>query len=75
MNKADQSIEERLATVEKQIEKISERNHRVEANKAWETSLSRFLLIAIVTYSVMCLVLLVIGVERIFASAVVPTFG
>lgn len=42
------SIEE----LEKEIPQIKERNKRVEADKAWETSTSRKIIIAIATYIV-----------------------
>jgi len=35
-----------------EIEKIKGRNRRVEADKAWETSLTRKILIAVLTYFV-----------------------
>jgi preprotein translocase subunit SecF len=75
MEASNQLLEERLSALESEIKKISERNRRVEANKAWETSISRFVLIVIVTYIVMCLIFLAIGGEKIFINAIVPTCG
>ena len=41
--------------LEKEIEKIKERNKRVEKDKAWETSIVRKIAIAILTYAVVVL--------------------
>jgi len=40
---------------EKEIRKIQERNKKVDSDKAWETSLSRKIIIAILTYFVIVL--------------------
>lgn len=58
-----------------EIEKIKERNKKVEAEKAWETSFVRKVSIAIFTYLFMCLFMWSIGVTNIFVNALVPTFG
>ncbi|MDB5194851.1 MAG: hypothetical protein JWO84_35 [Parcubacteria group bacterium] len=57
------------------LERILERNARVEGDKAWETSLTRIASIALVTYICAALVLLVIGVSRPFLSALIPVLG
>lgn len=45
-------MDERLEKIKQEIRTITERNRRVEADKAWETSLFRLFSIAIVTYCV-----------------------
>lgn len=65
----------RLEELQKEVEKIKERNKRVEKEKAWETSLIRRLFIAISTYMVMTLVMFSIDVETPFISAIIPTLG
>jgi uncharacterized membrane protein (DUF485 family) len=57
------------------ILRIHERNARVEADKAWETSKSRRVLIAILTYVVVVLFLLVINAPSPFLAALVPVGG
>jgi preprotein translocase subunit SecF len=57
------------------VERILERNARVESDKAWETSLTRIGSIALITYICAALVMLVIGVGRPFLSALIPTMG
>ena len=39
-----------LEQLEEEVEKIKERNRRVEANKVWEISYSRKILLVIFTY-------------------------
>lgn len=57
------------------IERIHERNARVEADKAWETSLVRVLVIAAITYASASLFLYMIGVDNWHLSALVPVGG
>ena len=54
---------------------ILERNARVEADKAWETSWTRKLFIAGITYGVVSLYLPVLGVEKSYFHALVPVCG
>jgi hypothetical protein len=56
-----------------ELESLRERNLRVEADKAWETSTFRKLLIATITYIVASVVLYVIGVQNFYFGAIVPT--
>lgn len=59
----------------KRIEKIEERNKKVELDKSWETSRTRRVSIATFTYLSISLYFLVINVERPFINAIVPTIG
>lgn len=61
--------------IEQEIRTIQERNLRVEADKAWETSVSRKLLILGTTYVVVSLALYTIGVPDFYLGAVIPTLG
>lgn len=61
--------------IEQRIQKIEERNARVEAEKAWETSSFRICSIMLVTYVVACGVLLVIGNDNPFRNALIPVIG
>ena len=61
--------------LEKQIESIKARNMRVEKDKAWETSWTRRIAIAVSTYIVVLLFFLVIHVDRPYLSALVPSIG
>jgi hypothetical protein len=65
----------RLEDLEKRIEKIESRNKKVEIEKAWETSITRKVLLIITTYALMSLFMNVISVERPFLNAIIPTMG
>jgi len=58
--------------VKKEIESIKARNARVEADKAWEVSLTRRLLLAVATYIVVVYFLIIINAENAFLAAIVP---
>ena len=61
--------------LEERIAKIEERNKRVEVDKAWETSLSRKILIALFTYFVIVIYLqFIVGIDP-WINAIVPTVG
>lgn len=57
------------------LEAIQERNKRVEADKAWETSWARRLFIAAVTYCIAAFYMHSAGLGNAFLGAFVPTGG
>ena len=59
----------------KELENIHSRNTRVEIDKAWETSWTRKILIATITYLVASIWLWVIDETDILLKAVVPVAG
>ena len=60
----------------KEIEKIKQRNKRVELDKKWETSITRRIFIAILTYLVVVLYTFTISkISNIFLSSLVPVIG
>lgn len=61
--------------LERDIAKIKERNTRVEADKAWETSLARRAIIAAGTYAVSAAFLVAINAQYPFLVAFVPVLG
>ncbi len=68
-------MEKEIQELQKEIELIKSRNKRVEADKAWETSNARKIIIAVLTYLVMSLFMLSIGVPNPLINAIVPTLG
>lgn len=56
----------------KEIEKLQERNKRVEIDKAWETSLTRRILLTIFTYLAVGVYLNYINVRQPWLNAIVP---
>ena len=61
--------------IEAEFENIRQRNKRVEADKAWETSAVRRIFIAAVTYIVASVWLFVIKDSLPFFKALIPTAG
>ena len=57
------------------IERIKERNKRVESDKACEGSISRRLLIALMTYIVIVIFLWTINAPKPWLNAIVPAVG
>ncbi len=68
-------MEVRVQKLEEEIERIKERNRRVEAEKAWETSIFRVVSIILLTYAVIVVVMWSIEVQRPFVDAIIPTVG
>lgn len=59
----------------KRLEKIEQRNKKVDLNKAWETSKTRKFFVALFTYVSISLYFLAIKIEKPFLNAIVPTIG
>ncbi|HLC79804.1 MAG TPA: hypothetical protein VJG83_05290 [archaeon] len=62
-----------MENVNQKINAILERNARVETDKAWETSWTRRLIIALLTYGVIVSVMFSIKDPNPFFNALVPT--
>ncbi|OGE78164.1 MAG: hypothetical protein A2751_03320 [Candidatus Doudnabacteria bacterium RIFCSPHIGHO2_01_FULL_46_14] len=61
--------------IEKEIKEIRERNRRVEIDKAWETSWTRRLFIAVTIYVVAAIWLLMISETNPWLKALIPSLG
>jgi preprotein translocase subunit SecF len=61
--------------IKKQLNKIKQRNKKVELDKAWETSLTRKLIIAILTYITIVLFFIIAKLPKPFINSIVPTTG
>ena len=62
--------------IENEINKIKERNKKVELDKAWETSWTRKLCICVLTYIVVVIYSYVINkISNIWLSSLVPVIG
>ena len=65
-----------LKELENEIEQIKERNKRVELDKKWETSATRKICIAILTYVVVIIYSVLISKRsNVFLSSLVPVIG
>jgi hypothetical protein len=62
-------------TIEERINKIEERNRRVETDKAWELSVIRKIVVAVLTYSVIVSFFLIAQLPNPFTNSIVPTLG
>lgn len=64
-----------LEQINQEIENLKLRNKKVEADKAWEASLARKALIAILTYLAIVLFFGMAKLPKPFINAIVPTLG
>ena len=64
-----------VTKAERDIAAIKARNARVEEDKAWETSVARKVLIALLTYAVIVLFFLSAHLPNPWVNAIVPTVG
>ena len=65
-----------MEELKKEIEEIKERNKRVELDKKWETSTTRKVCIAVLTYIVViCYTSLISKISNVFLSSLVPVIG
>lgn len=65
-----------MENLEQEINKIKERNKRVELDKKWETSGTRKICIAILTYIVVLIYSYSISkISNIYLSSIVPVIG
>ena len=64
-----------IDSISKRLAKIEARNERVEADKAWEVSWQRRILILTLTYLLVLLYFFIIEVEKPLLNAIVPTLG
>ncbi|MFC1598000.1 hypothetical protein ACFL2M_00510 [Patescibacteria group bacterium] len=66
---------ERLGHIEKDIDAIKQRNVRVAADKAWETSWFRKVCIVLMTYIIAVVVMYMVNIKNPFTNALIPTVG
>ena len=64
-----------MKELKEEIIRIKERNLRVEADKAWETSITRRGLITVLTYVVIVLFLIYANVQDPYLVALIPALG
>lgn len=64
-----------IESLQKEIEKLKERNRKVEANKAWETSFARKLILFTLTYVVAGITLQTLNDTAPWTHAIIPSIG
>jgi len=65
----------KIEELDERLEKIESRNKKVEANKAWETSLSRKAFLVAITYFMVGLTLTAIKDSQPWIHAIIPSLG
>jgi uncharacterized protein (DUF983 family) len=61
--------------IEKRLTAIEQRNENVTFDKAWETSFTRRITIALITYAVAALLMMTLNVPNWSVSALIPVCG
>ncbi len=61
-----------IENLQSEIDEIKRRNQRVEADKAWETSWTRKIIISVFTYIVIVVFFFFAKLSNPFANAIVP---
>lgn len=64
-----------LQDLENEINKIKERNKRVEVDKKWETSFTRRILLIAFTYIAIGLYMNAININEPWLNAIIPSVG
>ncbi|MBR9698922.1 hypothetical protein GOV09_00495 [Candidatus Woesearchaeota archaeon] len=64
-----------IKQLEKEIQKIKERNKKVEADKAWETSWARRIILFLLTYIVIVIFFLFAELPQPFINSLVPALA
>lgn len=60
-----------LETLKREVETIKERNRRVEADKAWETSKTRTTFVAISSFILIYIVMHLVNADHPFTNALI----
>ncbi len=58
--------------VKSEIQQLKARNKKVEADKAWETSWTRRIVVALITYIIIVLFFFAAGLPNPFVNSIVP---
>jgi hypothetical protein len=64
-----------LSNLNSRLTAIEKRNARVETDKAWETSLTRKIILIIFTYLSVGLYMSAINIDRPWLNAIIPSLG
>ncbi|HBB76725.1 MAG: hypothetical protein A2186_01005 [Candidatus Levybacteria bacterium RIFOXYA1_FULL_41_10] len=64
-----------MVSLEERVAKIEERNSKVEQDKAWETSITRKVVLALLTYLAIALYLKYVVRIEPWLNAIVPSVG
>lgn len=62
-----------IENIKKEIDKIKNRNKKVEAEKAREVSFERKILVAFLTYIIILIFMIVLWIKQAYINALIPT--
>ena len=74
-NNCQSMNEQEMEKIKFAIKALEERNAKVQADKAWETSFFRKASILLITYFLAVLVMYIIGIQKFWYNALIPTLG
>lgn len=69
------NTEERIKQLEVSLEAVQQRNKKVEADKAWETSWQRRLVVLVLTYLVVVIFMIYSHIDKPWINALVPSMA
>lgn len=61
--------------IKQEIQQLKQRNKKVELDKAWETSITRKVIIAILTYIVIVIFFMMANLPNPYVNAIIPTLA
>ena len=64
-----------LKSLEKEIIKLKQRNKKVEADKAWDTSFTRKIIVTVLTYFTIVIFFIFSSLADPFINAIVPSLA
>ncbi len=64
-----------MNNIESRIQALESRNVRVECDKAWEISWTRRISVLLITYVILSIYMMLLGLENWYLHAFVPTCG
>lgn len=70
-----QDVEIKIQELETRISSIEQRNYSVELDKAWEKSLTRTLLVLVLTYALTACVFYILGLDNYLLNALIPSLA
>ncbi|HLD01975.1 MAG TPA: hypothetical protein VJC10_03815 [Patescibacteria group bacterium] len=70
-----EALQKEVKQLREEVEKIHQRNRRVEADKAWEISFTRSFFIAVSTYFLIFFFLVLTNADRPFLNAFLAAAG
>lgn len=68
-------MDEISSSINERLERIENRNIRVETDKAWETSKTRIISICVITYIIAIIFMQYMNTKSVYIGALIPVLG